>query len=357
MSRRRHPRHRQRRPDGPDLGPRHRPDTSRTLTGHTGGVCGVAFTPDGTRLATASDDGTVRIWDAATGQHLATLTGHTGPVQGGGVQPPTAPAWPPPATTGRCGSGTPPPASTCRTLTGHTGAVQGGGVQPADGTRLATASDDGTVRIWDAATGQHLAHPHRPHRLGAGRWRSAPTAPAWPPPATTGRCGSGTPPPASTSRTLTGHTGWVRAVAFSPRRHPLATASDDGTVRIWDPATGQHLAHPHRPHRLGDGRWRSPPTAPPGHRQRRPDGAALGPRHRRARPHPHRPHRPGSARWRSPPTAPSSPPATTRRCGCGTPPPARSWPPSVATNPFLAVAVHAVVSTWAAPPASTHTTS
>jgi len=80
------------------------------LAGHTGPVRSVAYQPDGTRLATASDDRTVRIWDPATGEHLHTLAGHTGPVLAVAYQP--------------------------------------------DGTRLATASDDRTVRIWDLATGE-----------------------------------------------------------------------------------------------------------------------------------------------------------------------------------------------------------
>ena len=230
--------HRRRRPHGADLGPHHRRHPS-TLTGHTNSVHAVAWSPDGTRLATAGDDRTVRIWDPTTGETLTTLTGHTGAVR--------AVAWSP------------------------------------DGTRLATASDDDTVRIWDPATGQTTRHPHRPHQRGAGgglvprrhppghrqrrrhraalgprhrpdrsppspatparcpRWPGPPTAPAWPPPATTGRCGSGTPPPASITATLTGHTGWVCAVAWSPDGTRLATAGDDGTVRIWDPTTGHTL--------------------------------------------------------------------------------------------------------------------
>jgi WD40 repeat protein len=60
-----------------------------------------------------------------------------------------------------------------------------------DGRQLASASDDGTVRLWDPATGK-------------------PTA------------------------TLEGHTDWVNAVAFSPDGRQLASASDDGTVRLSD---------------------------------------------------------------------------------------------------------------------------
>ena len=106
----------------------------------------MAWTDDGARLATASHDGTARLWNGRTGAPLATLEGHTKEVM--------ALAW------------------------------------TDDGARLATASWDFTARLWDGRTGAPLA-------------------------------------------TLEGHTNGVVALAWTDDGARLATTSRDGTARLW----------------------------------------------------------------------------------------------------------------------------
>ena len=123
----------------------------QALEGHTGRVRSVAFSHDGHRLASASDDNTVRLWDSETGALLQTLEGHTDWVNS--------------------------------VTFSH------------DGRRLASVSGDNTVRVWDGETGALL-------------------------------------------QTLEGHTDWVNSVTFSQNGHRLASASEDNTVRVWNGKAG-----------------------------------------------------------------------------------------------------------------------
>ena len=59
----------------------------RQLTGHSGAVSSAAYSPDGKHIVTASDDQTARIWDAATGEELRQLTGHSGTVTSAAYSP------------------------------------------------------------------------------------------------------------------------------------------------------------------------------------------------------------------------------------------------------------------------------
>jgi WD40 repeat protein/serine/threonine protein kinase len=156
---------------------------SLTLRGHSSYLWGVAYSPDGQRLASASQDGTVKVWDARTGLERLTLRGHRPPVIGVAYSP-----------DGRClvtngGGGvklwdarTP---QESLSFTGHTSTVKCVAYSP-DGQRLASASDDHTVKVWDARTGRWRS-PSRDTPSVSPAWRTARTASAWRPPVRTGR--------------------------------------------------------------------------------------------------------------------------------------------------------------------------
>jgi WD40 repeat protein/energy-coupling factor transporter ATP-binding protein EcfA2 len=129
-----------------------------TLSGHTYWVKSAAYSPDGTQIVTASADKAARVWDAKTGQMIFALSGHEDWVLSAAYSP--------------------------------------------DGTRIITASQDKTARVWDAKTGQIIF-------------------------------------------TLSGHKDYVRSAVYSPNGLQIVTASGgwggaskDNTARIWDAQTG-----------------------------------------------------------------------------------------------------------------------
>ncbi|WP_322673413.1 caspase family protein [Nostoc sp. DedQUE05] len=166
------------------------------LEGHSDAVIGVAFSPDGKTIASASNDKTVKVWDAATAKEITTFKGHSDAVIGVAFSPDgktiasasydkIVKVW---------------DAATAKEITtfkGHSDAVIGVAFSP-DGKTIASASDDKTVKVWDAVTAKEIT-------------------------------------------TFKGHSSGVIGVAFSPDGKTIASASNDKTVKVWDAATAKEI--------------------------------------------------------------------------------------------------------------------
>jgi WD40 repeat protein len=213
-----------------------------SLSGHTDAVNGVAYSPDGTRLASASSDGSVRVWDVITGREvLPPLRGDEDHIYTVAYSPDgrtlasagdnrTVRVWD--ATTGRL----------IRTLgAGHDRVWVHTMAFSPDGRRLVLGGGD-ELRVWDVATGREV--PLSPlkgnttpiHSVAYnpdGRWLASANYDSivrvWD--ATTG----------ALRYNVVAATSGATAVAFSPDGRRFATGSQEGTVRVWDVATGQPL--------------------------------------------------------------------------------------------------------------------
>ncbi len=208
---------------------------------HGGPVHDVVFSKDGSKLATASDDGTARIWNASTGEELQKLwhkgvNNETSYVNAVAFSPDGKMF----ATASDDGTALIRNASTGEQLEKlqHEGSVNAMVFSP-DGSKLATASDDGTARIWNASTGEQL------HELWhEGSVNAVAFSPDRPELATASKDGTARIWDINKNTELQKlkHNGAVLAVIFSREGDKLATASDDRTARIWDVATGAELS-------------------------------------------------------------------------------------------------------------------
>jgi ABC-type oligopeptide transport system substrate-binding subunit len=171
------------------------PKLRMTLTGHTDGIPCLAYSSDGTILASGSVDNSVKLWDPATGKATDTL-GHTSTVFSlcftpngktlfAGDDDTLIKVWD--VTTGK----------SIATLQGHNGWVKSLAIT-SNGNLLASGSGDKNIKLWDLSTGKNVA-------------------------------------------TLNGHSAVVSSLAFSPNDKVLASASADQSIKLWDVASGKNF--------------------------------------------------------------------------------------------------------------------
>jgi serine/threonine protein kinase len=205
------------------------------LWGQSGAIRSLAYNPDGSLLASGSDDASISLWETGTGQQLSSLTGHSGAVRSLAFYPDSS-VLASASEDGTIGMWDVYGGASFGYLEGHAAAVTGVTFTP-DGGWLASSGDDGHVRLWDMATwGEIAALPGYGAAmkcvafgpdgtlLAAGGedgnvfiWQAADLSAA----------------PVS----MLGHSAAVNNLAFSPDGAYLASASDDGTVIVWDMAS------------------------------------------------------------------------------------------------------------------------
>ncbi len=148
----------------------------REFNGHWEGIHGLAFGPENTKLVSASLDGTVKVWNVSIDPQVTTCIGH------------------------------------------HSNVISL--AFNSNGDVLASGGQDYAGRLWNVSTGELL------NTLGRHDFKKGPPR-------------GELPGLILGSKTHEGHTGLIRGIAFSPEGQWVATASTDGTVRIWEADTGK----------------------------------------------------------------------------------------------------------------------
>ncbi len=213
-------------------------DSVRSFKAHDGDVTDVDLSPDGSKLATTGTDGKLKVWQPSTGQLLASVAG-VGKAWGPSFSADgtiVAAAW----------SGNEPAVrvldlATNRVVWSHRVAEAADTALSPDGTRIAVATAGVTDlgAVFDLGTGKRefqLAAGGNPSLPGQVAWspdgRYLATTSLWDPPRIHSKSGS-------LLSVLSGHTGYPKSLAWSPRpRSPgtdrLATGGSEGTVKVWD---------------------------------------------------------------------------------------------------------------------------
>ena len=244
------------------------------LADHKAGLWRAVFSPDGQLVATASIDGTVKIWDAATGRMLRTFRGHAGPIGRLPELLPTIPALSLPQL--------PRPPVMCLAFSPDGRRIASGSFSPnleklresrgvvkvwdvatldevvtfqeqfgvvlslafsPDGRRIASSSinADNSFTVWNADTGKVIqnVHGHKSHihRLGysfAGRLLATAS--------TDGAVKLWDAASLRELRSIAAHRAPVVDLAFAPDDACIASGGEDGLVRVWQTATGSEMA-------------------------------------------------------------------------------------------------------------------
>ncbi|MFZ5822602.1 MAG: hypothetical protein ACOYYJ_22135 [Chloroflexota bacterium] len=218
----------------------------RVLGGYNGSVYSVRFSADGRRVATASNDGTVVVWDVFSGNQVYSIPVVSPEVQqaaGGATQAIFSPGGKTLAVSTSDGWINLYQASDgqeVRRIQAHDAVIWGMAFSP-DATRIASASEDNLAKVWDVESG-NLLLTLEGHQGGLQSIAYSPdgtsiatTSADW----TAILWDSGT---GKIVKTLVGHSGIVNGVTFSPDGKKLATSGgDDRSIKLWEVESGRLL--------------------------------------------------------------------------------------------------------------------
>lgn len=187
--------------------------TRHVLVGHTDGVTDCVVSPDNALIVSASLDETVKIWDAQTGALLRTLAAQWSDERGGWI--------------------------VLQTTHAHLAGVYACAISP-DGSYIASASSDQTVKVWNTATGEEV-HTLLGHESMVVDCAFSPDGSLVASAGADGTVRVWNCVTVANTFTFTGHSAAVNACAFDPHGRWLVSVGSDRLVKFWNVATGREL--------------------------------------------------------------------------------------------------------------------